>query len=124
MGGELPDSVAGRVSTIELYPKKRISLIGADFSAFRGARYTGRDEETTSYYDKFGLRYLVYEKDSADGRFHAGDLKRIEYGPSDEDTEKYANKGKSSSKKVKPAGVNLQTSPGSAPCQYVEKRPI
>jgi hypothetical protein len=85
--------VAGRVLSIELYPKKRVSLVGADFSAFRGATYTGRDEETTSYYDKFGLRYVVFEKDTANGRFHAGDLKRIEYGPSDEATEKYG-KGK------------------------------
>ncbi len=87
-GGDLPDSVAGRVLSIELYPKKRVSLVGADFSAFRGATYAGRDEETTSYYDKFGLRYVVFEKDTANGRFHAGDLKRIIYGPSDEATAK------------------------------------
>ena len=91
-GGDLPDSVAGLVLSVELYPKKRVSLVGADFSAFRGATYTGRDEETTSYYDKFGLRYVVFEKDTANGRFHAGDLKRIIYGPSDETTAKYASK--------------------------------
>jgi hypothetical protein len=31
------------------------------------------------------------------GRFHAGDLKQLIYGPSDEDTEKHTNKGKSKS---------------------------
>ena len=89
-GGNLPDSVAGRVLSIELYPKKRVSLVGANFSAFRGATYTGPDEETTSYYDSFGLRYVVFEKDTANGRFHAGDLKRIDYGPSDEATAKFS----------------------------------
>ncbi len=93
--GDLPDSVAGRLLSFELHPKRRVSLAGADFSAFRGATFTGRDEETTSYYDRFGLRYVVFEKDTANGRFHAGDLKRIEYGPSDDETKKYMKNGKS-----------------------------
>jgi hypothetical protein len=87
-GGDLPDSVAGRVSLIYLHPKKSVSLVGADFSAFRGYTYREGNEEGTVYYDKFGLRYVVYEKDTADGRFHAGDLKSIMYGPSDEATAK------------------------------------
>jgi hypothetical protein len=88
--------VAGRALHITLYPKKRVSLVGADFSAFKGVgTYTGHDEESTDYYDKFGLRYVVYAKDTADGRFHAGDLKLITYGPSNGETEKYTNKGKS-----------------------------
>lgn len=94
-GGELPDSVVGRVSHITLYPRKRISLVGADFSAFRRYTYTKGNEEGKVYYDKFGLRYVVYAKDSGDGRFHAGDLARMIYGPSDKDTENYTNKGKS-----------------------------
>jgi hypothetical protein len=93
-GGELPDSLAGRVFHITLYPKKRVSLVGADFSAFRGATYTGHDEETTSYYDKFGLWYSVYAKSTADGRFHPGDLEYVMYGPSDEARAKHSNKGK------------------------------
>ena len=93
-GGDLPDSVAGRISDINLYPKRRVSLVGADFSAFRGYTYRERNEEGTVYYDKFGLRYVVYEKDSADGRFHAGDLARIIYGPSDEATAKLTQQKK------------------------------
>jgi len=85
---ELPDSVVGRVLTIELYPKNRVSLVGADFSAFRGATYSANQEVFTSYYDRFGLRYVVYEKESADRRFQVGDLKRIDYGPSDAETER------------------------------------
>jgi hypothetical protein len=88
----LPASVFGRILTVELHPNKRLSLVGADFSAFRSATYAGSDGSFTSYYDKFGLRYVVYEEDSADGRFKAGDLKRIDYGPSDENTEKFSTK--------------------------------
>ena len=68
--------------------------MGADFRAFRGYSYTEGNEEGTVYYDKFGLRYSIYAKDSADGRFHAGDLQSIIYGPSDKETEKYTNKRK------------------------------
>lgn len=64
-------------------------MVGADFSAFRGTTYSGSTEEFTTYNDEFGLRYVVNEKDSADGQFHDGDLKRIDYGPSNQTTEKY-----------------------------------
>src|SRR6266849_3155384 len=33
-GGDLPDSVVDRLDSITLYAKRRISLVGADFSAF------------------------------------------------------------------------------------------
>jgi len=93
-GGSLSDSVAGRVYDITLYPKKRISLLGADFSAFRGDTVIDQqgNEESTAYHDEFGLLYVVWAKDTADGRFHAGDLKEIIYGPSREDIEKYEKK--------------------------------
>jgi hypothetical protein len=94
-GGHMPDSMTGRLDAIELYPKKRVSLVGVDFpSCFYRDVYTdSRDSniEVTGYYDKFGLRYSVYSKDSADGRFHAEDLKSIIYGPSNEDIEKYTH---------------------------------
>jgi len=89
---DLTDSVRGRIVHVYLNPKKRVSLVGADFSAFKAYGYTdSRDPnvEGTVYYDKFGLRYSVYAKDTADGRFHAGDLESIIYGPSDEETAKY-----------------------------------
>src|SRR5262245_22631475 len=33
-GGDLPDSVVDRLGYLTLYPKRRVSLVGADFSAF------------------------------------------------------------------------------------------
>ena len=92
-GGDLPASLEGRVSDITLYPKKRVSLKGAEFPpAFR--KYSSRDDadvQTTVHYDEFGLRYSVYATESTDGSFHAGDLKLIIYGPSNADTEKQKN---------------------------------
>ena len=86
-GGNIPEALAGRVLTFELRPKKRVSLVGAGFSSFRGTSYSVKGERFTSYYDNYGLRYVVYDADSSNGRFHAGDLKRIDYGPSEQDTE-------------------------------------
>jgi hypothetical protein len=87
-GEDLPDSVAGRVLLIRLYPKKRVSMVGADFSAFRAYTYREGAEEARVYYDQFGLRYVVYAKGTADGRFHTGDLESVMYGPSDAATAK------------------------------------
>ncbi|HLA12822.1 MAG TPA: hypothetical protein VJ023_19710 [Pyrinomonadaceae bacterium] len=92
---DLMDSVAGRVLHVNLYPKKRVSMVNADFSAFRA--YTYRDSRYPNlggivYADSFGLRYSVYAKDTADGRFLAGDLESIIYGPSNEETAKYRRK--------------------------------
>jgi hypothetical protein len=92
---DLPDSVRGHVLSVTLYPKKRVPLSGADFSAFSGYTYKdSRDPNVggTVYYDKFGLRYSVYAKDTIDGRFRVGDLQQIIYGPSNEETEKYSKK--------------------------------
>lgn len=92
-GGDLPDSVVDRLDSLTLYPKRRVSLIGADFSAFMSMSVRNRSgEETTVYYDKFGLRYVVYAQDAADERFHAGDLKEIIYGASNAETEKQTRK--------------------------------
>jgi hypothetical protein len=87
-GGDLPDSVADRLGYLTLYPNRRVSLIGTDFSAFSTNSIDNSPDKTTDYSDKFGLRYVVYVEDAADGRFHIGDLKRIEYGASNEATEK------------------------------------
>jgi hypothetical protein len=92
-GGELPDSVVDRLDSVTLYPKRRVSLVGADFSAFFPMSVHDRfGVETIVYYDKFGLRYSVYSEDSADGRFHAGDLQFIVYGPSREGYQKLIRK--------------------------------
>ena len=89
---DLTDSVRGRIVHVYLNPKKRVSLVGADFSAFKAYAYMdSRDPNVggTVYHDKFGLRYSVYAKDTPDGRFHTGDLESIIYGPSDEETARY-----------------------------------
>jgi hypothetical protein len=93
---DLTDAVRGRVLHVYVNPKKCISLVGADFSAFKSDSSTySRDPSVGGtvyamiYYDKFGLRYSVYAKDTPDGRFHAGDLASIIYGPSDEETARY-----------------------------------
>ena len=91
--GGFPDSVVDRLFDITLYPKRRVSLVGADFSAFHSIlNRGGPDGEYIDYYDGFGLRYSVYNEDAADGRFHKGDLKQISYGASEEETETLTRK--------------------------------
>jgi hypothetical protein len=92
-GGDLPDSVVDRLGHLTLHPKWRVSLIGADFSAFsKNQILYNSDVQLTVYSDKFGLRYVLYAEDAADGRFHMGDLKFIEYGASDGETKKLTGK--------------------------------
>jgi hypothetical protein len=92
-GGDVPATAEGRVSHITLYPKKRVPLTRADFSSVfkRYGSRANREGEITVYYDQFGLRYSVYEADSADGSIHAGDLHVIIYGPSEVDIQKQKN---------------------------------
>jgi hypothetical protein len=91
-GGTLPDIVVDRLDHITLYPKRRVSLVGADFSAFSITGFYNSKAKTTLYSDKFGLRYVVYAEDAADGSFHTGDLKLIEYGASEDETQRLTNK--------------------------------
>jgi hypothetical protein len=74
-------------------PKRRISLVGADFSAFMPMSVRNESgADTIHYYDKFGLRYVVYSEDAPDGRFLVGDLESITYGGSDNDYRKLTRK--------------------------------
>jgi hypothetical protein len=92
-GGNLPDPVADRLDHLTLYPKRRVSLVGADFSAFTvNAILYNSNVTLTVYSDKFGLRYVVYAEDAADETFHVGDLKFIEYGASYDATERHTRK--------------------------------
>jgi hypothetical protein len=91
-GGDLPDTVVDRLDHITLYPNQRVSLVGADFSAFSITGFYNSKAKTTLYSDKFGLRYVVYAEDAADGSFHIGDLKLIEYGAAEEATLKLTHK--------------------------------
>ena len=90
-----PPEVDGRVNSIILYPNKRISMEGVEFpSAFMKYPFgwsDGSRKVSGMIYDdeKFGLKYSIYATDSADGRFHAGDLQLIKYEASKEKLEKY-----------------------------------
>jgi len=99
-GGDLPDTVIDRLDHITLYPKQRVSLVGADFSAFSITGFYNSKAKTTLYSDKFGLRYVVYAEDAADGSFHIGDLKLIEYGASQEATERLTHKPEGDAEQV------------------------
>lgn len=82
--------LVGRVFDIRLYPKKRISMEGVKFSsAFIPSSTIDRvhNEEFTEYYDKFGLYYSIYAKNSPDGQHLAGDLKLIKYDVADKEEE-------------------------------------
>jgi hypothetical protein len=88
--GEYGDSrhLAGRVSDVRLYPKKRVSMRGVKFPPdFLASRtwIKDRSEEYTDYSDKFGLYYSIYAKDSPDGQHLAGDLRVIGYRAPDEE---------------------------------------
>ena len=90
--GDPIDSIAGRVAEITLRPRGRVPMVGVTFpSAFhRGDVIDGsRKAKFVAYQDKYGLRYLVYGKDAADGRFLAGDLDSISYGVSNEEEKKH-----------------------------------
>jgi len=91
-GGTLPDIVVDRLDHITLYPKRRVSLVGADFSGFSITGFYNSKAKTTLYSDKCGLRYVVYAEDAADGSFHTGDLKLIEYGASEDETQRLTRK--------------------------------
>jgi hypothetical protein len=99
-GGNLPNTVVDRLDHLTLYPKRRVSLIGADFSAFSITGFYNSNAKTTLYSDKFGLRYVLYAEDAADGRFHIGDLKLIEYCAPDAETDKLTGKPNSDAEQI------------------------
>ncbi|MFN2510567.1 MAG: hypothetical protein ABR568_03880 [Pyrinomonadaceae bacterium] len=93
-GSDSLDPIAGRVAEITLRTRRRVSMRGVTFpSAFhRGKVIDGsRNAEFVAYQDEFGLRYLVYAKDTVDGRFRAQDLDSISYGASNEEEEKHTD---------------------------------
>jgi hypothetical protein len=85
-GKPWPDFLAGRISTIQLIPKRRVSLSGVRFpSAFKKSEpyITHHVVDTLRVYsDAYGLEYELYAEGSKDGSIHEGDLKAINYGPS------------------------------------------
>lgn len=76
--------VTGRLASIEIRPKERVSMLGVKFPAAFIHSLGGVSEINVScdiYSDSFGLQYWLYAEDSAVGK--KGDLLQIVYGPSE-----------------------------------------
>jgi hypothetical protein len=77
--------VTGRLASISITPKLRISMLGVKFPAQFAHSVGGLSEVNVScdiYRDSFGLEYWLFAEDSRAGK--KGDLMEIEYGPSKE----------------------------------------
>jgi len=75
--------ISGRLASLELIPKKPISMQGVHFPSAFSHSLGGVSEINVScdvYSDDFGLEYWIYSDDSKVAR--KGDLMRIVYGPS------------------------------------------
>jgi hypothetical protein len=71
-----------RLASIDVSPKRRVSMLGAKFSPAFIHSYGGVSEINVTcdvYKDDFGLEYWIYSADFASGK--KGDLLRIVYGP-------------------------------------------
>jgi hypothetical protein len=79
-----PRSLVGRLGSVCLWPKRRISLNGVAFPPVfeKSGLRDERGVDFTVYGDGLGLSYSVYDHDSRDGRIHAGDLSQISYSAS------------------------------------------
>lgn len=87
-----PETLKGTISSINFYPRRRVSLKGLVFSKAFVCRVV-KDESTslplTRCTDKTGLSYVIYKGTIIDGKVRSGDLKEIVYGVSDEVLERY-----------------------------------
>lgn len=75
----------GRLASISIRPKQRVSMLGVKFPAAFTHSLGGVSEINVScdvYSDPFGLQYWIYSEDSQIGK--KGDLMEIEYGPGKE----------------------------------------
>jgi len=78
------EDVTGRLASIDIKPKERVSMLGVRFPAAFAHNLGSVSEINVScdvYSDSFGLEYWVYAEDSPAGK--KGDLMRIVYGPSE-----------------------------------------
>ena len=72
----------GRLASIKITPKHRVSMLGVKFPGTFTYSTGGVSEINVRcdvYSDSFGLEYWLYREDSAAGK--KGDLMQIEYGP-------------------------------------------
>jgi hypothetical protein len=75
--------ITGRLASVEITPKRRVSMLGVKFPSAFSHSVGSVSEINVScdvYSDGFGLQYWLYAEDSAVGK--KGDLMRIVYGPS------------------------------------------
>jgi hypothetical protein len=82
-GHPLAHNVTGRLASVSIKPKQRVSMLGVKFPAAFTHSFGGVAEinvECDIYRDNFGLEYWIYAEDSAAGK--KGDLMEIVYGPS------------------------------------------
>ena len=83
-GKPWPESLTGRVASITLRPRKRLSLKGVKFPpAFKwgGGHASHSDATWDVYSDGSGLKYYIFSNKT--GEHEPGDLYQIEYGASD-----------------------------------------
>jgi hypothetical protein len=74
--------ITGRLASINMRPKQRVSMLGVTFPAVFTRSSGGISEVNVIcdvYSDSFGLQYWLYAEDSAVGK--KGDLMEIVYGP-------------------------------------------
>ena len=82
-----PDPNGEHLCSIDLIPKKRISFAAVDFPAvFIKRNVEAIDAFWDEYADGTGLRYEVYTAKPQYGKWVAGDLNRISYGPPEKPT--------------------------------------
>jgi hypothetical protein len=77
--------VVGRLASLNIRPKQRVSMLGVKFPATFTHSLGGVSEINVScdvYSDRFGLQYWIYSEDWRAGK--KGDLEEIVYGPSEE----------------------------------------
>jgi hypothetical protein len=76
--------ISGRLESIEITPKQRVSMLHVKFPAAFTHSWGSVSEinvECDVYRDKFGLAYWIFSEDSSVGK--KGDLMEISYGPSE-----------------------------------------
>lgn len=76
-------TISGRLASLDVIPKKRISMLGVHFpAAFKHSFGEVSEINVTCdvYTDAFGLQYWIYSEDSETHK--KGDLMEIVYGPS------------------------------------------
>ncbi len=87
VSGSYQAAFQDRLLSIDLVPDEPTAFADKiPKSTFHASTTLAADASWTNWEDGTGLRYEVYSHDLPRGKTHAGDLNRIVYGPSDEQT--------------------------------------